>query len=113
MRNRQPSEDWVEYTQTRNEIVRVLMEKETDNGEEFSMDELMSVIKDLKKKKTPGYDGINAEFLIEAGRGMLQPLLKIFNVIRVSKAIPEQWNQVLISLIFKNKGSKKELVNYR
>ena len=27
--------------------------------------------------------------------------------------IPEQWNNVLISLIYKNKGSKKELVNYR
>ena len=41
------------------------------------------------------------------------PLLQIFNVIRVSKCVPEQWNNVLISLIYKNKGSKKELVNYR
>ena len=113
LRNRQPDQDWIEYTHTRNEIVQVLMEMNTDNGRAFTLEELVAIIKDLKKKKTPGYDGINAEFLIEAGNGLLVPLLQIFNAIRVSKSIPEQWNQVLISLIYKNKGSKKELVNYR
>ena len=113
LRNRKPAEGWEEYVKTCNEIVHLLMEKTANNGPKFTMEELIAVIKDLRRGKTPGYDGINAEFLLEAGDGILKPLLQIFNVIRVSKVIPKQWNNVLISLIYKNKGSKKELVNYR
>lgn len=113
LRNRKPKEEWEQFVETSNEIVQLLMEKVTDNGPEFTMDELSVVIKELRKGKTPGYDAFNAELLLEAGSGVLEPLLKVFNIIRVSKVIPEQWNNVLISLIYKNKGSKKELVNYR
>ena len=113
LRNRNPAEGWHEFVQTTDEIVKLLMEKVTDNGHDFTLAELKEVIDELKKGKTPGYDGFNAELLLEAGEGILVPLLQIFNVIRVSKCVPEQWNNVLISLIYKNKGSKKELVNYR
>ena len=113
LRNRKPADEWEDFVQASNDIVQVLMEKMTDNGPEFTLPEVMQVIEELKRGKTPGYDGINAELLLEAGEGLLVPLVKIFNVIRVSKAIPKQWNNVLISLIYKNKGSKKELVNYR
>ena len=113
LRNRKPAEEWEQYVKTSNEIVQILMGKMTDDGPQFTMEELIAIIKELRRGKTPGYDGINAELLLEAGVGVLEPLLAIFNVIRVSKVIPEQWNNVLISLIYKNKGSKKELVNYR
>ena len=113
LRNREPADVWQDFVQTSNEIIEVLMGKITDNGPEFTLAELSQVIEELRKGKTPGYDGVNAELLLEAGEGLLAPLLKIFNAIRVSKDIPKQWNNVLISLIYKNKGSKKELVNYR
>ena len=113
LRNRKPAEEWEDFVTASNDIVKLLMEKMTDNGPEFTLAELLIVIAELRRGKTPGYDGINAELLLEAGEGILLPLVHIFNAIRVSKNIPEQWNNVLISLIYKNKGSKKELVNYR
>ena len=113
LRNRQPVEAWQDYVQTSNEIVKALMSKSTNNEPAFTLAELSPVIKELRKGKTPGYDGFNAELLLEAGEGLLLPLLQVFNAIRISKCIPDQWNNVLISLIYKNKGSKKELVNYR
>ena len=114
LRNRKPANEWEEFVQAGNEAVQALMEKMTnDNGPPFTLEELLIVIKELKRGKTPGYDGFNAELLIEAGEGLLESLLQIFNIVRVSKVIPTQWNNVLISLIYKNKGSKKELVNYR
>ena len=113
LRNREPAEGWQDFVKTSNEIVHELMKKNTNNGPPFTLEELIVVIEELKKGKTPGYDGFNAELLLEAGEGILLPLLQIYNTIRVSKHIPEQWNNVLISLIYKNKGSRKELVNYR
>ena len=65
-----------------------------------TLEEVKQIIEDLRRGKTPGYDGINAELLLEAGEGLLVPLVEIFNVIRISKAIPKQWNNVLISLIY-------------
>ena len=38
---------------------------------------------------------------------------KVLNEMKRSKEVPEEWNMVYITTIFKNKGSKKELVNYR
>ena len=54
-----------------------------------------------------------SEFLLEAGDGILLPLLDIFNKIKQTKIPPKQWNSVLITIIYKNKGSHKSLVNYR
>ena len=92
LRNRQPANGWEEFVQTGNDLVQALMEKIGDNGPAFTLEELLIVIKELKKGKTPGYDGLNAELLIEAGEGLLESLLQIFNAIRISKVIPKQWN---------------------
>ena len=37
----------------------------------------------------------------------------MINSIKNNSESPKQWNQVLITTLFKNKGSKRELVNYR
>ena len=79
----------------------------------FTMEELKKAIAKLKKRKSPGRDGLPAEIFLNAGDGLLKALLKVFNAIKKSKKIPRQWDQMLITTIYKNKGSKKELVNYR
>ena len=50
---------------------------------------------------------------MEAGDGILLPLLDIYNAVKNSKHPPKQWNDVIITIIYKNKGSRKSLVNYR
>ena len=53
------------------------------------------------------------EFFKNAGSSLLLSLLFILNEIKRLKTIPEQWNTVIIQTMYKNKGSKKKLENYR
>ena len=113
LRNRQPAEGWENYVEVTNELVEILSQADGDDVTEFTIEELLTAIKKLKKKKAPGPDDIVSEFLTEAGDGMLIPLLEILNEIKRSKQPPKQWNSVIITIIYKNKGSRKSLVNYR
>ena len=45
--------------------------------------------------------------------GILQPLLQVLNIIKVKREIPETWRRVLITMIYKNKGSRLNLEKYR
>ena len=47
------------------------------------------------------------------GNGILLPLLDIFNRVKNSRKPPKQWNSVIITVIYKNNGSRKSLINYR
>ena len=113
LRNREPEKGWEEYVNMTNKLVRLLMSANVGSGINFTMSELTAAIQRLKKKKAPGIDGILGEFLIEAGNGILLPLLDLFNAVKNSKQPPKQWNEVIITMIYKNKGSRKSLTNYR
>ena len=113
LRNRPPQEQWEEYTKTTNGLIDLILNSDLDTFADFTIDELIAAIKKLKKKKSPGPDRIISEFLIEAGDGILLPLLEIFNSVKNTKEIPESWHNVTIAIIFKNKGSRKSIVNYR
>ena len=113
LRNRSPQKHWEEYTKTTNSLADLILNADMENFVDFSISELSDAIKKLKKKKSPGPDRIVSEFLIEAGSGILLPLLDIFNSVKDTKQIPEQWHNVNIAIIYKNKGSRKLMVNYR
>ena len=113
LRNREPDRGWENYVKVSNELVELLMSANVEIGPDFSLDELLEAIKKLKRGKAPGPDEVLGEFLIEAGDGILLPLLDIFNKVKNSKQPPKQWNSVLITILYKNKGSRKSLVNYR
>ena len=113
LRNREPDELWKEYTNNINQICQLLLENDTQSSPDFTDEELTSAIQKLKRGKSPGSDGLPPELLTRAGKGLLLSLLDVFNTIKSTKEIPDQWNRVLITPIYKNKGSKKELVNYR
>ena len=89
------------------------MTSNIEDGEDFTLDELVSIIRKLKEKKSPGPDRVINEFLSELGNGLLIPLLNLFNIVKKSKQIPKQWYSVLIQILYKNKGSRKSIVNYR
>ena len=113
LRNREPHDDWVNYVKNINELLQVLLHCQADETPEFTMEELKKAIKKLKRKKSPGRDGLPSEVFVSAGDGLLNALLDVFNTIKRTKEIPKQWDKVSITTIYKNKGSKKELVNYR
>ena len=111
--NRKPHPEWEEYVDTTNEIVKLLMEKRAEESDPFSMNELCSVIKLLKSGTAPGCDGINTDLITCGGSGVLVPLLQVLNIIKKTKRIPTKWNDVDITLLYKNKGTKSDLTNYR
>ena len=113
LRNRPPHKQWENYTQATNHLVEMILNVESEDCAEFTLGELILVINKLKKKKSPGPDGVIGEFLMEAGDGILLSLLDILNCVRKTKLPPEQWNDVTIAIIYKNKGSRKSIVNYR
>ena len=41
------------------------------------------------------------------------PLFEIFNSVKITKEIAEPWHNVTVAIIYKNKGSRKSIVNYR
>ena len=113
LRNRTPHPEWEQYTANTNQILAYLLDSQYEQTPLFTMEELSLAISKLKKGKCPGPDELPAEIFINAGKGILEELLKVLNQIKETKEIPDQWNWVDITTIYKNKGSKKELINYR
>ena len=79
----------------------------------YSHEELTIAKRKLKKKKSSGRDGIPAEIYLTDSDRLDKLTLHILNSIKSSQVIPSQWADILIVTIFKNKGSKKCLINYR
>ena len=79
----------------------------------YTMDELKAVQKSLKAGKSSGRDLLPPEVFIRCGTQLDTLLLSVLNVMKSAELAPEQWLQVQITTIYKNKGKKKLLVNYR
>ena len=112
LRNRLPAPEWEGFVMATNEIVELLMAMDCES-EPFSKEELDAAIKKLKTGTAPDYYDMHSEVLLYAGNGILEPLLQVFNIIRVTRKIPEKWQNVLITMIYKNKGSHLDLEKYR
>ena len=78
-----------------------------------SEEEVESIIKKLKPKKSSGPDEISAELLKAAGKVIITPLTFIINKSINESTFPTEWKQAIVHPIFKNKGSTKELKQYR
>ena len=115
LRNRKIEDGMEEFQQSLELLVSMYLEHaETVKVQEnFTVQELKYIIKKLASKKAPGMDGITTELLKSAGDGLLQGLLDIFNFMKNNIVVPQQWEQVVITTIYKGKGKRKELVNYR
>lgn len=74
--------------------------------------EVHQSIKNLKSEKSPGEDGITNDIL----KALIEPLTPIltdlFNGIIQSNIIPTEWEQCVITLLYK-KGSPSDIGNYR
>ena len=87
--------------------------KESQNRIGFDPNKLTEIIKTLKKNKSPGPDGIPAEVFIHAGSELVKSVTAMFMNTELNGSIPNKWNKVHIKTLYKNKGSHKELENYR
>ena len=112
LRNRESQPGWEGYVKATKELVEELM-KEDANGPPFIMEEMKEAISKMKRGTSPDYYNMHAEMLLHAGKAALEALLQVLNIIKTTRRTPEKWRNVLITMIFKNKGSHLDLVKYR
>ncbi len=78
----------------------------------INTNECDKVIKDLKKNKSPGLDGITAEFYQQFWPDIKNIVVNAFNESYDLGSLPESMRVAVMSLIFK-KGDTEDLENYR
>ena len=64
------------------------------------------VVKLLRSGKSTDLEGLTNELFKYGGLSFKTVLLQLLNIIRNNKDTPESWNNILISTIYKKKGSK-------
>ena len=75
-------------------------------------DEIKTSISKLKRGKSPGKDGIGAEFYINT-KHVITPILNVlFNKILSSGSFPDAWSESIIVPLYKS-GSRSDPSNYR
>ena len=75
-------------------------------------EECETVIKQMAKNKTPGYDGLPSEFYIYFWNDIKSMIIESFNEAFTSGQLSETHKQIIISLIFK-KDDRRYFKNYR
>ena len=98
---------------------RNLREHHRNDGESpcmkdsLNMQELQAALKKLKKKKSPGADGLTNEMLKHLGTNAKQILLQIFNLSWHSGKFPSKWKEAHIRPILKKGKDKSKPESYR
>ena len=77
------------------------------------MIELSDVIRQLKKNKAPGPDGVRAELIKHLNYVNEQALLDLLNECLRTERVPAEWKRAHIVTIFKGKGSPSDPASYR
>ena len=67
----------------------------------------------LGRNKAAGIDKIPAEAYIYGGPIVVNTLCQFFNLLVEFQRSPSQWNESLMTVIYKNKGDPKDIKNYR
>ena len=113
LRKRTIDDDLQNYEARTEMLCKLYLDSMADKSPPYTTDELEKVRKNLKKGKSPGRDNLPAEVFIEGGTKMQKSTLKLLNRIKGVNEIPQQWTEVQISTMYKNKGKRKQLVNQR
>ena len=88
-------------------------EQRAEQAGKFKINELEKVKKGMKSGKSPGNDGFTLEFYQQCWHFIKNDLLDVLNEISISSTLPLSMTQALITLIFKNKGDRMDLKNWR
>ena len=79
----------------------------------FTLIELSVVLKQLRKAKAPGPDGIRNELVLLLDYVGEQQLLQMFNDCLSTATVPQEWKEALVVSFYKGKGSDSDPASYR
>lgn len=81
--------------------------------EDISMDEIEIALKSMAKNKSPGSDGLTVEFYCKFYDVLKDILFRLFSEVEQKSILSRSMRSGIISLIYKKKGDRKFLKNYR
>jgi hypothetical protein len=80
---------------------------------EFSSEEVGNALKDMRSDSDPGFVGIDAIVFKECSEELKHVLCALFNKCLSNSEIPDDWKISYTTPVYKGKGSKSDLGNYR
>lgn len=83
------------------------VERDIDDGE------LYQALKDMNKDKAPGIDGLTVEFYLTFWNLIKNDFVELIDYCHVSGLLPDSMNKALVRLLFKNRGERCHLGNWR
>lgn len=87
-------------------------EKEKQEVDPLTLEELQGVLRKAKNRKATGSDGVNTELLKYGGTLLHLRLLHLYNECWQRNKIPKEWKVALVISLFK-KGDRNNCENYR
>ena len=78
----------------------------------FTNEELIKALRNLKTRKSPGFDGIINEILKFGSHVLIEPLINLFNTVLKSGIFPNNWKKSFLVPVFKS-GDQSDPSNYR
>ena len=95
-------------------ITKKVPENDMENLEaDFTCDEIKTALFSMTKNKSPGPDGLTAEFFCRFYHLFENIFMKIFSIIQEEQIMTRSMRHGVITLIYKNRGDKNSLKNFR
>lgn len=77
------------------------------------LEEVKSMLKELKLRKSPGPDGVPSELLVHGGNHLHTLLHEIISLVWENSTVPTSWKDAVIITLYKNKGDRAQCGNSR
>ena len=103
-----------EHESAVNELCNMRLENARCNtSSNYQGEEVQTAIKELKLGKSVDPTGLIREVFIRGGSGLVHSITTMFNAFKKNFDVLSQWDDILITTMFKKKDSWKKLDNYR
>ena len=106
--NRLPKVKFQTDVQLKIDVHGIRMKESVENDIVFSKELFQKSFSALKKKNSHKYD-----FILKAGQSLHLALYHLFENVWNSESEPDQWRNTNIIQLYKGKGSKDDISNYR
>ena len=112
-RNNEVVNGYEEYNRALETLIRECWKWKDTENETLSDEEVENVIKKLRMGKSAGPDKISNEMIKRSGKSFENSVIRMMKTVYENEYIPSEWHKAYIKNIYKGKGSKKDLNNYR
>lgn len=103
-----PLDSTFEHLENRiNELFRLCINISANNSiQPFTLEDIESAISSLRPNQSGDIFDMKTEIFINSCHSLKMSLVKMFNLIRKSKSIPDSWNDILLCIFYKKKGDR-------